>query len=193
MAGALATFLVAAPTAPALDFTLSTRTIEQDGFPREVSYFAYDAQTTVAIQVPARWKILTTPATLTLVSESMPGSEVRVEKSSFAPSAQFKEPDLTHYHDHALAQAPAGSTEVRLTAEKEDPLPIFNWTGREYVLEYALYGQNHKRSVLFLNVDATTQLRVTVVGSPTDFDRAHKAAYALLQSWRPTTSPPPAR
>lgn len=192
-AGALAAFLLGTLPASALDFTVLTRTVEEDGFPRPVSYFAYDATTTVTIQAPARWRILGTPATLTMVSPSLPGAEVRVEKSSFAPTVLFKPPDLERYHAYALAQAPAGSTEVRLTEEKENPLPIFDWTDREYVLEYALYGQNCKRSVLFINVDAATQLRVTAVGSPADFERVRKAVYSLLQSWRPSSSAPPGR
>lgn len=189
----LATWLIAPLSARALDFTLSTTTVEEDGAVREVSSFAYDAATTVAIQAPATWKMLTTPATLTMVSSKLPGSEVRLEKSPFAPSAPFKEPDLARYREHALAQAPAGSTEVRLVGETEDALPIFDWTSREYILEYALYGQNYKRGVLFLNVDAKTQLRVTVLTSPADFDRVRKSAFRLLQSWRPSTSASPPR
>lgn len=190
----LAAFLAAAvPSAPALDFTLSTKTVQEDGYAREVSYFSWDAKTTVAIQPPPKWKILATPATMTMVSPNFPGSEVRIEKSPFEPGMQFKEPELGRYREQALAQAPAGSTEVRLTDEKADPLPIFDWTDREYVLEYALYALNYKRSVLYLNVDAATQLRVTAVGPLADFDRVHKAAHALLHTWQPAAVAPAGR
>lgn len=187
-AGAWAACLIAAVPAPALDFTLSTTTVEEDGFPREVSCFSYNATTTVSIQAPSTWKILATPAMLTMASPKAPGSEVRLEKSPFAPTVSFKEPDLTRYREYALAQAPAGSTEVRLTGETENPLPILDWTDYEYMIEYALYGQSYKRGVMFLNVDATTQLRVTVLSPPADFDRVRKSAFRLLQSWRPVAA-----
>lgn len=195
-AGALVTFLLAASSASALDFTLSTRMVDEDGFPREVSSFAYDATTSVAIQVPPKWRILTTPATITMVSPSIASGEVEIEKSPFAASVPFKEPDLARYHEYALAQVPAGSTEVHLKEEKEEPLPIFDWIDREYVLEYVLYNVNYKRSILFVNMDAATQMRVMATALPDNFDQVHKAAYKLLQSWRPLTapaSPPPPR
>lgn len=191
--GGVATWVVTVAPARALDFTLSTVTVEEDGLRSEVSSFAYDASTTVAIQAPSTWKFLTTPAILTMVSSKLPGSEVRLEKSPFTPEVAFKAPDLARYRDHALAQAPAGSTEVRLTGETEDPLPIFDWKDYEYILEYALYGQNYKRGVLFLNVDGKTQLRVTVVAPPADFDRVRKSAFRLLQSWRPLNAASPRR
>ncbi len=180
-------FLTALPV-HALDFTLSTKSVEEDGYPRQVSYFAYDAQTNVIIRAPAKWQITTTPTTMILTSPSLPGSEVRLEKSPFAPSLLFKEQDLERYRQHALTQAPPGSAEVLVTAEKENPLPIFDWTDHEFLVEYAFYGQRFKRSILFLNLDAAQQLRVTAVGLSADFDQVHRAAYALLQSWQATPS-----
>ena len=180
--------LLAAPPARALDFTLSTKTVEEDGYPSEVSYFKYDAQTTVAIRAPLRWQISGTPATLVLISQSFPTSEVRLEKSPFTPGVPFEDKGLERYRQHALAQVPPGSTEVLVTKEAWNPLPIYNWTDYEFLVEYTLFGQRLKRSVMFLNLDASQQLQVTAVGPDTDFGRVHKASLVLLQSWQASSS-----
>ena len=188
----LPVFLTALPVR-ALDFTLSTKSIMEDGYPSQVSCFAYDEQTTVAIRAPAKWKISTTPATRVLTSPSVTGGEVRLEKSPFTPSVPFKDKDLERYRQHALTQAPPGSTELLVTADTGNPLPIFDWTDHEFFVEYTLYGQRFKRSVLFLNLDTAQQLRVTAVGRSADFEQIHEAAYALLHTWQalPSAAKPP--
>ncbi len=189
--------LLAVPAAVpvrALDFTLSTKSVEEDGYPRQVSFFTYDARTSVIIRAPATWRITTTPDTLVMSSPVLPGAEVRLEKSLFAPAMPFQGEDLKRYRQAAQAQAPPGSTEVVVTGDKENPLPILDWTGHEFILEYAFYGQRFKRSVLFLNLDNVQQLRVTAVGAAADFDRVQQAAYKLMQSWQASSSvvePPP--
>lgn len=184
---ALLAFPAARP-ARALDFTLSTKSVEEDGYPRDVSYFAYDEHTTVIIRAPARWQISSTSAALVMTSQDFSVSEVRLEKSPFTPGLPFKDQNLERYRQHALTQVPIGSTEVLVSADSENPLPIFDWTGHEFSIDYTFYGQRFKRAVLFLNLDATQQLRLNIVGPASDFDRIHKAAYALMHHWQASSS-----
>ena len=168
----------------AFDFTLNSFKVEEDGFTHEESYFTRDARTNIGIRIPPQWTAAGAPAALSLTSPSAAGSSLRLEPSALTPAVTFLDAGLADYRKIVLAEVPAGSTEVRLTDEKANPLPIFHWTDHEFTVEFSLYGQRYVRSVVFINLDPKQQMRLTIVGLKADFARVHEAGYTLLQSWQ---------
>lgn len=171
---------------PAFDFTLNTVRVEEDGFTRDQSYFTRDAQMKIGIRIPPQWTALGNANALVLTSNTFTECAVRLEPSGLTPATPFDEKGLEIYRKLILADAPAGATGVRFVEEKTNPLPIFHWIDHEFTLEYSLFGRLFTRGVIFINLDATQQMRLTAVGPKTTFGQVHDAGYQLLQSWQET-------
>ncbi len=183
-AGAILALCLTTNPAYALDFRLHAATIEEDGFKREQTYFQNDAQTRVTIAPPAGWTREDDPASLTLTPPDLTHGMVRIERSSVGPAVTFQDAGLVAYRKRILADLPQGVTDVKQAAEIADPLPIFNWKSREFTMDYELFGQSYRRSVLFLNLNTKEQLMMTTVALTHDFDRVHTAGMDVLRSWQ---------
>ncbi len=168
----------------AFDFTLSTLKVEEDGFTHDQSYFSRDPRTNIGIRVPPLWLATGTPAALTLTLPAVTGSTLRLEPSAQTPATAFDDKGLDTYRKAVLAEIPPGAINIRLSGEKTNPLPIFHWTDHEFTMEYSLYGQLYTRSVLFVNLDARQQIRLSSIAPKTAFDQVHEAGFSLLQSWQ---------
>jgi hypothetical protein len=169
----------------AIDFRLTTIHVQEDGFEREHSSFAYAADTAVLIDLPRGWDAVSDPDALTLTSRLLPQAGLRLEKSTLGPGAPFAGAGLDVYRRRLLAAVPAGAVHVRITAETAEPFPLFGWKDYELVADYEFYGQGFRRSALFINVNAAEQLCLNVVSPDGTFAAAHQAGLDLLSSWDP--------
>ena len=176
--------MVAAPDSHALDFQLQSNVVEEDGFKHEQWFFHNDDKTNVIVDLPSGWDHQAEPGSLTLTATGETDSMVRVEKSAFAPDLPFKDKGLETYRRRALATVPQGATEVLLTAEHDEPLPIFHWKSYEFVVDYVFFGRAFRRSVVFVDLNTREQLVVTAVAPKAGYDRAHGAAFDVLRSWQ---------
>ena len=171
-------------TVRALDFQLSSSTVEEDGFKHEQSFFHHDDKTDVLISLPAGWDRAAEPASLTLTSPTETDALIRLEKSPFAPDLAFKDKGLDTYRRRVLAAVPQGATETQIAEEHDEPLPIFRWKDYEFVVDYVFFGRAFRRSVVFVDLDAQEQIMVTTAAPKAGYDRIHSVALDVLRSWQ---------
>ena len=178
------TLASAGPRAGALDFVLHARNVEEDGFTKEQLYVRNDERSEVLLTLPARWVRTDGAASLTLVPPDVRNSLVRVEKSPLAPGVEFRAAGLDTYRRRASAGVPQGATNVEAREERENPLPIFGWTSREFTYAYDFFGQAYRRTVVFVNLNAREQIVLTCVAPTGDFDAVREEALEVLRSWQ---------
>ena len=178
----------AMPRADALDFTLHTKNVQEDGFTKEQLYIRNDERSDVFLSLPARWTRSDAPPALTLTPPDIRNSLVRVEKSSLAPNTEFRDAGLDTYRRRAQGDIPQGATNVRCHEETDNPLPIFGWRDHEFVFTYDFFGQAYRRSVVFINLNSREQIVLTCVASAEDFDSVRTAGLDVLRSWQVTPS-----
>lgn len=170
--------------ARALDFVLHSKSVEEDGFTKEQLYVHNDERSDVLLSLPARWAHADGPAALTLIPPDVRNSLVRVEKSSLAPSTEFRGAGLDAYRRRAQADIPQGATNLQCREEHDNPLPIFGWKDHEFVFVYDFFGQAYRRSVVFVNLNTREQIMLTCVAPAEKFDAVRDEGLDLLRSWQ---------
>ncbi len=168
----------------ALDFQVQSLEVEEDGFKHEQSFLRNDDDSHVFLSLPAGWNRAAEPGALTLTSPAETDTMVRLEKSPFAPNLPFKDKSLNAYRQRVLAAVPQGATETQITAEHEEPLPLFHWKSHEFIVDYVFFGRAFRRSMVFLDLNAREQILVTAVAPQAGYDRAHEMAFDVLRSWQ---------
>jgi hypothetical protein len=171
--------------ARALNFELHPVTTLEDGALREHESFRYDGHTNVRIDVPRGWSTTATAAEITCVPMNAGGAEVRIEKSALTPATPFAGAGLDVYRQRVLSTVPQGAANLRMGEEKRDPLPVFGWKDYELTVAFEFFSQRLRRSVIFINLNATEQIMVIVTGAQSDFDRIHAQAMDVMLSWTP--------
>ena len=171
-------------TVRALDFRLSSYTVEEDGFRHEQTFFRHDDKTNVLVSLPVGWDRAAEPASLTLTSAAQTDALIRLEKSPFTPDTPFKDQGLDAYRQRVLAGVPQGATEVRITGEHDEPLPVFHWKDYEFVVDYVFFGRTFRRSVVFVDLDAREQIMVTTLSPGSGYDQVRSVTFDVLRSWQ---------
>ena len=175
---------LAAPSR-ALDFQLHPTTTVDDGFTHEHSCFSYDDRSDMQIDLPRGWRTTADASSINSVPPDASGALIRIEKSSLAPDTPFRDAGLDVYRRRALAGVPQGAANIKIVAEKADPLPIFGWKDYEFTVSYDFFGQSLSRSVVFINLNPKQQILMTVSATQGDFDKVRGQGMTVMQSWVP--------
>ena len=177
-------WMAGAPEVRALDFQVQSIQVEEDGYKHEQPFLRNDEHTRIFLTLPAGWDRTAEPNALTLSARAENETTIRLEKSPLTPDLPFKEKGLDAYRQRALASVPQGATEVQVSVDLDEPLPIFHWKSHEFVVDYVFFGRAFRRSQVFLDLNATEQILMTTVAPKAGFDRAHEAAFDVLRSWQ---------
>jgi hypothetical protein len=97
----------------------------------------------------------------------------------------FDEPTVKRLQERVLQSVPPDSRDVSVLAADKNPLMVNGHETFEVTVAYQLYGEQYRRSVLFMNL-SDTQLTFSFVSRKSDFDRLHQAFRGSLCSlqWR---------
>lgn len=177
-------WLVGAASLRALDFQVQSAEVEEDGYKHEQSFLRNGDRSRVLLSLPAGWDRAAEPGALTLSARAETDTMVRLEKSPLTPDLPFKDKGLEAYRRRALASVPQGATETQVAEDRDEPLPVFHWKSHEFVVDYVFFGRAFRRSVVFLDLDATEQIMVTTVAPKAGFARARGEAFEVLRSWQ---------
>jgi hypothetical protein len=102
------------------------------------------------------------------------------------PGAQnFDEPTMKALQERVQQSLPSDSHDVTVVSAEKNPLMINQHETFEVTVAYQLYGEQFRRSVLFMNL-SDTQLTFSFVARKSDFDKLHAAFRGSLCSlqWR---------
>ena len=178
---------VGLPVGPAraLDFQLRSVETVDDGFKHEHSCFRYDDRSDMQIDLPKGWITTANVDSITSVSPDASGAVIRIEKSVLLPDTQFRDAGLEVYRRRVLSGIPEGAVNIRIVAEKADPLPVFGWKDYAFTVAYDFFGRTLRRSVVFININPKQQISMIVNAEQSDFDKVYGQGLTLMQSWVP--------
>jgi len=97
----------------------------------------------------------------------------------------FDEPTMKLLQERVPQSVPPDSRDVSVVAAEKNPLMINQHDTFEVTVAYQLYGEQYRRSMLFMNLP-DTQLTFSFVSRKVDFDKLHQAFRGSLCSlqWR---------
>jgi hypothetical protein len=97
----------------------------------------------------------------------------------------FDEPTMKLLQERVVQSVPSDSRDVTVVAAEKNPLMINQHETFEVTIAYQLYGEQYRRSMLFMNL-SDTQLTFAFVSRKADFDKLHQAFRGSLCSlqWR---------
>jgi hypothetical protein len=171
--------------AAALDFQLHTVSINEDGYMHKHSCFKYDERTDVMIDFPVGWSTTADAGSITSLPPHEANTSIFLQRSPLTPDTPFKDSGLDTYRKRATAMIPPGAVNLHVIKETAEPLPVFGWKDFEFEMTYDFFGATFRRSVLFVDVDASQQILTTVVAEQPNFDKVHAAAMDVMRSWCP--------
>jgi hypothetical protein len=108
---------------------------------------------------------------------------MKIVKSPLTPEIGFDGQGLPRYRQAAQGNVPQGATEVALTEENPEVVPINEWHSHQYVFAYNFYGVAYRESVTFLCYSAKEQLMIVVTARPNDYARIYRRSYLVLNSF----------
>lgn len=107
---------------------------------------------------------------------------MRLAKSRITPETAFDEKGLKSYRPAAQSYVPPQATDVRITEESSNAIPINKWTDHQFTLTYKLFGSPYRESVTFINYSPTEQIVFDVRSPEVDYDKTYSRSYHVLNS-----------
>ena len=83
----------------------------------------------------------------------------------------------------AQAALPQGAKDIKPVGETRDLLPVFGWKSFEITFDYEFYGQQLRRSILYINMIPGRVVQVEVTSTLPDFENVHEKTRKLMFGW----------
>ena len=191
VAGLVLALLGPARSAPAdVNFALGIKHCSPES-PDPENYYITDGDNHIYLRIPNDWKIASSPERL----EFMPpetSSQVQLSQVNGARELPLDAPGLAALRKDAQARLPEGAKNVRAAGEDNGLLPVFGWKSFEVTFEYEFYGQQMRRSMLYVNMIPGRVVRVSVTAAVPDFEKIHEKMRRLMYGWfEPNRDLPP--
>ena len=164
-----------------IDFTLRTKQ-ENAGAPDPEHRFITDGENHIYLRIPKGWKDSGGGSQLVFTPEQ-PSSEVSINQVLGIQALPLDATGLAALRQGAQTAVPQGAKDIKPTGETNDLLPIFGWKSYEATFEYDFYGQQMRRSVLYINMIPGRVVRVNVTALASDFDQVHEKMRKLMFGW----------
>ena len=107
---------------------------------------------------------------------------MKLSKSRMTPQTAFDEKGLKLYRPAAQSYVPAQATDVQITEENSDAIPINGWVDHQFMLTYKLFGFPYRESVTFFNYSPAEQLVFDVRSPAADYEKTYSRSYRVLNS-----------
>ena len=175
--GALAT--TAAPLRAGIDFTLHTRQAEAAS--GSENQYITDGENHIYLHIPHGWSA--NGGGQLVLSPDKPGSEVLIRQLGGAPALPLDAAGLAVLRKMAQAALPQGAKDIKPFGEINDLLPVFGWKSFEVTFDYNFFGQQMRRSFLYINMIPGRVVAVQVTAAVLDFDQVHEKVRKLMFGW----------
>lgn len=166
-----------------LQLTPKITPYEADGVKIELLAFSDGSGKAITYSPPRGWEYSGSPTKLTLRPTAKPQAEGTIVRISLDQPAVFDDQTIKKLAAEVLASPPGGSTNVTLVSQEKNPLLIAQKETFLVVISYDFYGQNYRRSAMFLN-RGNEQLRFQFVSRAADFKNLQMAFQASQLTWR---------
>ncbi len=172
---------IAPVVAKALDLTPVAGFRELEGFKIPIVFFS-DAESRIAFQPPAKWRISGGGTTLGLYPAELADAVLQLRVFPIKPLGPGVTEDLEKWC-HALL--PQDATEPKLESENENVFTLGPLPSREFTYSYAARGRRFTTSIAVVDWSERERLAVIVTARAADFSATHESAMRSMFSWSP--------
>jgi len=177
--------LATAVTAKAgIDFTpgIGERVLEGVKF---TELYFHENGRQISYEQPRGWSYTGDSSRIRFIPPNVPQAFGEMAQVPLAAPQNFDEPTMKLLQERVLQSVPPDSRDVTVVAAGKNPLMINQHETFEVTVAYQLYGEEYRRSMLFMNL-ADTQLTFSFVSRKPDFDKLHQTFRGSLCSlqWR---------
>jgi len=165
-----------------LQLTPKVSEYELDGVKFEQLAFSDGSGNEITYQQPEGWNYSGNATQLTLHPPKTAQAEATITKVTLPQPGNFDEEMKLKLIQEAMASVPSGSTNVTLVSQEKNPLLIGRKETLLVTISYTFYGENFKRSMMFLNRNHE-QVRFQFVSRAADFKDLQKAFLASQFTW----------
>lgn len=169
--------------AQAIDFTPRFSESIEDGVPlRQMSFF--DGSHSIFYRPHFSWVQSGDAESAIFKPKGSIHASVKIENSPAGhASLPLDESGLPILRKTAATLLPPDATDIVQTWEVVNPVVLQGWTSFEVGFDYVKDERHFSRSVLFINLDPTRQVRFVVSAAPDDFKPLYQTAYRTLATW----------
>jgi hypothetical protein len=168
-------------TARALNLQPHEVTIDKDGPPMR-RYFFQDEGKRLLFRIDGNMSVAGSANEAVFRFSDIHDAAMKLAKSGMKPQMAFDEKNLKLYRAAAQTYAPPQATEVQISAENSDAIPINGWVNHQFVLTYKLFGSLYRESVTYFNYSTTEQLVFDVRSTEADYVKTYSRSYRVLNS-----------
>lgn len=142
-----------------------------------------DAGKTVTYESPRGWECAGSSSQLTLRPPNKAQVEATITRVSLSQPGSFDEESLKKLVSDAVMLVPKGSENVTIISQEKNPLLIHGKETFLITLSYTFFGQEYRRSILFLN-RGNEQIRSQLTCRAADFDELHRTFFHSQFTWQ---------
>ena len=113
----------------------------------------------------------------------VPDASFRMTRSPIGADRPMSEGSMEQYREAAKALVPSGVTDVVISEETTNPLPINRWVSQRFVITYLAGAAVMKQSVTFLNLNPETQVVLVTNASGKNFAEAAERSFQIIRTW----------
>jgi hypothetical protein len=155
--------------------------IEKDGPPMR-RYFFQDEGKRLLFRIDGNMSVAGSANEAVFRFSDIRDAAMKLSRSRMKPQIAFDEKNLNAYRAAAQSYAPPQATEVQISAESSDAIPINGWVNHQFVLSYKLFGTAYRESVTYFNYSSTEQLVFDVRSTEADYTKTYSRSYRVLNS-----------
>ena len=113
----------------------------------------------------------------------VPDASFRMTQSTLGADLPMSEGTLEKYRAAATSITPSGATDVIVSEETANPLPVNRWVSHRFVVTYRVGAMVMKQSVTFLNLNQETQVMLVTNASGKNFAEAAERSFQIIRTW----------
>ncbi|MDB6175220.1 MAG: hypothetical protein JWL59_4531 [Chthoniobacteraceae bacterium] len=112
---------------------------------------------------------------------------MKLTQSPLKPSLGSDLVDLALYRKTAERLLPDGAIHPVIVSEDSEVLPINRWRSKQLVFDYEFAGAQMRESVIFLELNPTSQIIVQIRAGEADFTTVSSRGLSIIRRWHEVT------
>ena len=168
------------PAFAAIDFTPTAGEWVMEGIKSPLLYF-HDNDQKVSYVQPGGWTYTGDSTRIKFMPPNVPQAFGEMGQAPLPAPQNIDDPTTKLLQDKVIHSLSGESHDAVVVVAEKNPLMINGHETFEVIVEYQLYGERYRQSVLFLNL-SDTQLTFRFVSRKPDFEKLHQAFRGSLCS-----------
>jgi hypothetical protein len=169
------------PLAQALTLQPREILVEKDGPPVR-RYFFQDEGKRLLFRIDGKMSVRGSANQAVFGFSDIHDAAMKLSKSGMTPQIPFDEKNLELYRTAARVYLSGQATDVKITEETPDAIPINGWVSHQIAFSYKIRGVPCRQSITFFNYSSTDQLVFDVMSSEAEYEKTYERSYRVLNS-----------